>query len=190
MVLSKRERIIAVVAAVAFAALVLDHYALTPLLESGALMEARRAAATAKLQQSITLFRRQKAMSRRWNEMIEGGLMSDPAEAEGQVLHALQGWANEAGLVVTSMKPERAPTSGELPEITVQISGTGPMRAVSRFLYQVQTARFPLRIRDMQLGTRQEGADDLTLQLRVSTLYLSETALSARPAGKPRGEVL
>ena len=60
----------------------------------------------------------------------------------------------------------------------VQAAGTGSMNAVSRFLWRVETAGIPLRVKEMQLGSRKEGADDLTVQLRLSTIY----APGARPA--------
>ena len=67
-------------------------------------------------------------------------------------------------------------------EITFQAAGTGPMSAVARFLWRMETAPFPLRVEELQVGARREGTDDLSLQLRVSTLYLA--AEQQRPAGK------
>lgn len=186
MVLSKRERVIAVVAFAAVATLVLDHYALTPLLNASARLEVERTSAAAELDKATTLFHREGLMAHKWDDMIKGGLKSDPAEAEGQVLHALQGWADQARLSLASMKPERSMQGEELREITVQTSGTGSMAAVSRFLYLIKESQLPLRIRDLQLGARREGTDDLSLQVRVSTLYLAQpaTAASAPAAAK------
>jgi hypothetical protein len=183
MVLSKRERIIAVVAFAAVAVLVLDHYALSPLLDASARLDEERTAAEAELGKSTTLFHRQDVMAHKWKDMVTGGLKSDPAEAEGQVLHALQGWADQARLSLASVKPERSMQGEELREITVQTSGTGSMDAVSRFLYLIDESQLPLRIKDLQLGARREGTDDLSLQVRVSTLYLAQPAKApAAPA--------
>jgi hypothetical protein len=86
-------------------------------------------------------------------------------------MHAVQNWSQEAGLKITSLKPERLPDKRSLAEISFQATGTGNMNAVSRFLWRIETAKVPIRVKELQVGSRKEGADDLTLQLRFSTLY-------------------
>lgn len=183
MVLSKRERIIVIVSIAALVILVLDRYALTPLLDADARVETALAAAKDKQAKDMRLIRQAAGTtSKRWNEMIEGGLKSDPAQSEGQVLHALEGWASEAGLSPLSMKPERVTQTGELREITVQAAGTGSMSAVAGFLWRIESSQMPLRTRDLQLSARREGADDLSMTVRVSTLYLAPQSAKAPPA--------
>jgi len=41
-------------------------------------------------------------------------------------------------------------------------------------------------VKELQLGSRKEGSDDLTLQLRVSTLYMAaQTPASSEAAAPP-----
>ena len=181
MTLSKRERLLAVAVIAGVALLVADRSAITPLLESGAALEAEGQQAILDLEKGTLLFERRRLMAHKWQEMTAGGLASDPSEAEGRVLHAVRDWADEAGLALSSVKPERSEQEGEVGEITVLASGTGPMRSVARFLWQVETTALPLRILELQLGSRREGADDLSLQLRLSALY------TKRPAPEPAG---
>ncbi len=187
MVLSKRERVIAIVAAAAVTVLVLDHYVLTPMMTSTAQLAERREEATAKLGEAKVLFARRTAMERKWDQMLAGGLKTTPDDAEAQVLHALQNWADDARLNLTSRRPERSTQGDVVREISVQTSGTGSMAAVSRFLYLVETAQIPLRISDLQIGARREGTDDLSLVARISTLYLvkSTTPEKTAPAAAP-----
>lgn len=189
MVLSKRERIIAIVSIAALAILVLDHYALTPLLHADARVEDALATAREKQTKDMRLVSQAAGVtSKKWNEMVAGGLKSDPAQSEGQVLHALEGWASEAGLSLSSMKPERIAQSGELREITVQAAGTGSMAAAAGFLWRIEGSQMPLRTRDLQLSARREGADDLSMTVRVSTLYLAPQPAKTPPtaaAAKP-----
>ena len=177
--LSKRETYIAAAAIAAVALLALDRYVVTPVLESGEALEAEKEQLVDELANAQRLFERRQMLGGRWDELTAGGLTDDPEEAESLILHAMRDWAAEAGLSMSSLKPERDESDGKVREITIAVAGTGPMRAVARFLWQAETSPLPLRIHEVQLGARREGADDLSLQVRASTLYLEEGAAAA-----------
>ena len=185
MILSKREHYIVVTAIAALALLVADRYVLTPILSHRARMETKIQSLTGEMERAATLFSWKGLMTRKWNEMIAGGLKTDPAEAESQVLHAMRDWAQEAGLTLWSMKPERLDREDDLREIMFQAAATGPMSAVSRFLWRIETTSIPLRVKEVQLSSRREGTDALSLQLRVSTLYLSAEQLGTEKDAQP-----
>jgi hypothetical protein len=172
--LSKRETYIAIAAIACVALLIGDRLVLKPLSVSRDALRAEEQRLLGELANAQILFKRHRLMARRWEELTAGGLSSDPAEAESRLLHAAQDWAEEARLSLSAVKPERAEQSGRTREIRVAASGTGSMRAVARFLWQAETTGLPLRISELQLGSRREGADDLSLQLRASTLYLAD----------------
>jgi len=177
MALSKRETWIAVIAALAVALLVADRYLITPLMQSGAALDAEQQRLVGQMENAGRLFERRRLMGHKWQEMTAGGLASDPSQAEGRVLHAVRNWAEDAGLLLSSVKPERRDQQeGGMGQIAVQAAGTGNMRSVARFLWQVETSTLPVRIREVQLGSRTEGADDLSLQLKLSTLYAGPSA--------------
>jgi hypothetical protein len=191
MVFTKRERTIIVVTLSVLGILGIDRYVLTPLLDRYEQSEVRRESLQAEMVKARSLLERRELIAPRWRQMVTDGLQRDPAEAESQALHAVQDWAADAGLDLSSLKPERAreplkleplrekPTlerpreMTELREITLHAAGTGSMAAVSRFLWLVETAPIPIKVKVLQLGARQEGTDNLTLQVRLSTLYLA-----------------
>jgi hypothetical protein len=177
--LSGRETWLAVAAAVAVVVLLGDRYVLTPLLESGAAMQAEQQAVASELEGASALFAREGLLLRRWSEMTAGGLAADAAGAESRLLHALRDWAQEEGLELASLTPSRGERDGALREVSVTVSATGRMASVARFLWRVETTTLPLRIRDLTLGSRTEGEDDLSLQLQLSTLYAPSGAAEA-----------
>ena len=173
MVFTSRERIILTATLLAFSILALDRYLATPLLDRYEQTEARRDALHAELDRADSLLKRSELLAPRWRQMLTKGLQRELAEAESQVLHALGNWAVEVGLEISSLKPERSSENTKLPEITFHVAGTGSMAAVSRFLWLVETAPIPVKLKVLQLGAQQEGTDNLTLQLRLSTLYMA-----------------
>ena len=188
MVLSKRERYVVAATIIAVSILVLDRI-VTPFMERRAQTEAQRQNLLREMERAMNQFARRRQMEQEWKEMLEAGLKRDVSEAESQVLHAVRNWSQESGLALSSVKPERIAQEGELQEITFQAAGTGSMRSVARFLWQLETAPLPLKVKELQLGSRKEGADDLSLQLRISALYLPaepqpSTAVSTGQLGR------
>ena len=183
MVFTKREKIIIAVTVAAMCLLVLDFYVLTPLLSNRAAVQAEKARLVAELAQAGGLLQRRRLLGPKWRSMLDNGMQRDPAEAESQILRLLRDRSAEAGVKLSSLQPERSTEKSELPEITVHVAGTGSMAAVSRLLWQIETARVPLKIKMLQLGSRKDGTDDLSLHLKVSTLYLPPGAKRAAPGG-------
>lgn len=171
MVLSRRERYIFIGTLLALGLLALDRLALSPLLEHRSAIEAQRASLSVELARARTLMTRHSDMDPRWREMVRAGMKSDPAEAESQVLHAVRDWAEEAGLALSLLKPDRLPEKTRLPEIVFQAAGTGNMRGVARLLWRIQTAPIPIKAIETQISARKDGLDDLSFQLRISTVY-------------------
>ncbi|HUT56433.1 MAG TPA: hypothetical protein VNA25_01010 [Phycisphaerae bacterium] len=171
MILSRRERLIMAATLIAGVALVLDRYAVTPLLDARDAAEAQKQGLLDEMDRARGLLAHERRLSPEWRAMTAAGLRRDPTEAESQVLHAVGDWAREAGLRLSSLKPDRVPAKKHLQEINFQATGTGSMNAVARFLWRVETAGIPIRLKELQLGSRKEGTDDLTLQLRLSTIY-------------------
>ncbi len=177
MELSRRERYVAAGTVIAVAIFALDGFVLTPIQERNAAMEVEKQRILTELERARVLFARMKKLSPRLQEMLDAGLKFHVDEAESQVLHAIRDWSQQTGFALSSLRPERAKQNGKLQEITFQASGTGPMSSVARFLWQLESSSLPIRVAELQIGTRKEGTDDLTLQLRVSAL--------CQPAARP-----
>lgn len=185
MVVSKRERIVIITAAVAIAALGLDRFVLDPLLEGRSQAQSDMESTTADIGRASATLQREHDLAAKWHSMLDAGIKSQPAEAESQVLHAVRDWAEECGVTLSLLKPDRSKDKTLMPKVTLQASGTGSMEAIAKLLWQVQNAKIPLRITDLQLASRKEGADDLNIQLRLSTIYLP-SASSPKPTAATR----
>jgi len=185
MTLSKRERYIAALALAALALFAADRYLLAPLLDSHARLRAERLVLASDIDRATNLLTRHEALARKWDEMVASGLSDEPSDAESQTLRALRNWAQDSGLALASLRPERATQGSDLQEESFQAAGSGPMKAVVQFLWQVEHSPLPLRIRELQLGLRKEGADDLSLQLRLSTIYLASSERRQAEAAVP-----
>jgi len=185
--LSKRERYLLWAAVAVLGVLVVDKLVLTPIQERRTAIQRATEQAVAELDRARARFAQRRRLAPLWRSMTNGTLRLDPAEAESRLLHAARDWSQEAGLSLSSIRPERTVNREDMLEMTFQAAGTGPMRAVAGFLWRLETADFPVRVTELQLGTRKEGADDLSLHLRLSTLaqppQSAAEALTHKPVG-------
>ena len=187
MAFSKREKNLLAATLAVLCVLSLDLYVLTPLLDRRAEARARRENLTVKTAHAGSLLQRSRLLGRTWRRMLAQGMKSDPAATESQILRSLRNWSADVGLRLSSLRPERSTEATELPEITVHLAGTGTMAAVSRLLLRIEEAKIPARIKMLQIGSRKDGTDDLSLHLKVSTLYCPATPMPPAKARKRPG---
>ena len=183
MVLSKRERTIVLATLIAVAILVLDHFALSPILVQLDQLRADEKDYTDKLAHANALFLHRKATEARWNQMVADGLKSEAADTEDALDHAVYEWAQASNLTLKSCTPERM-TVKDRPAVVLYVVGAGRMSAVAQFLWRAQTSKLPLKPEDMEISARREGTDDLTLTLHLSGLYFP-AGWKATPTGGP-----
>ena len=174
MILSRRERYIVFATVGALALLAADYFVVTPLWQKRSSLVAEVEAAEVELERASVTFSKDRRLKRRWAEMQDKGLASDAPSAESQTLNALRRWAQESRLSLSSLKPERGERHDpQFRRLTFRVTAVGSMQSISEYLWRVRTAEVPLRVTDLSITARKEGADDLTLQLGVSTIYLS-----------------
>jgi len=185
MELSKSERMLAMGVGGVLLLLAIDHYALTPLLDEQAALETEREAVLKDIRRGQNQMKERKRLTPQWKDMLSAGLKDDPANAESQVLHALRDWARESGLTLSSLKPERPESKESLKEVQVQATATGGMDGVAKFLFKAQSAKFPLKVTELQTSARNDANDALTLQIKFSTLYMVREKIVAQAPVTP-----
>ena len=175
MVLSKRERYIAMALVAILLLFVVDRYVWTPAMDARERIQSEKQGLLVKLQQAERVLKKRSQLADQWAEMTEGGLGSDPSAIESRVLNAIRQWSEQCRLPLSTVKPDRDRRDGEdMREILFSLALTGDMEAVGRFLWEVENCELPLRIKEFQLGSRGGDGSDLSLQIKLSALYLAE----------------
>jgi hypothetical protein len=188
-VLSKRERFIAVATAGCIGFLALFRVGFAPLWARNDEASDQILIASAELARAQQLVVNAPRMSQRWDEIVKAGLQSQFTEAESQTLRALEQWSREAGLSRVSFQPGRIELvpkqkEKEFQQLTMRLRGSGSMRSVSRFLWQLQTTARPMRVTDLQIKSHKDGTDDLALTVAVSTLVLAPPDKARKEASR------
>jgi Tfp pilus assembly protein PilO len=171
MVLSKRERIIFIVTLICVGLLIVSEFVVDPVLDTLDEMEAQRRQLREELEEAQFLLANHGAMRRQWTALVSDGLRSN-AQAESRVLGALRDWSSDAGLGLSSIKPDRVASDRGLQEMIFTVAGRGTLESVARFLWQIETAALPVKVKSIQLGSVSESEGTMSLQLQLSVLHL------------------
>jgi hypothetical protein len=114
---------------------------------------------------------REVALAQRWREMQSLGRSRETAVTENEVLSAVNRWALAGTLGVTSLKP-RWVDEDHCRKFEIQVSGSGSLGAISRFLYELESDPQPLKIEDVEIGARDNQGQVLTCDVRFTRLVL------------------
>lgn len=172
MVLTQRERHIVTATIVTLSLLGVYQFVVTPYFDHRKTIAEERKKLDDEKETASHLFSRQDRLRKVWTEIQKGGLKTDPSEADSQVYNALLNWAATAGVDVPALKPDRSMQEGKFQINSYHVMLSGPLRAMSRMLWAVETANIPVRVNEIQIRPQKEGTDDLSVQLSVSTLCL------------------
>jgi len=116
-----------------------------------------------------------EAQTRRvWANMQSGALAKDEAQSEYDVISAIAGWGRASNVEVGSQKLvwKTGDTNAySLLECRMDISGT--LSALSRFMYELQRSPLALHTDSVELASRDDTGEILTLGLTVTGLRLA-----------------
>jgi len=171
MILSRREKHIAIGAAGVVLALVLYYAVVAPYMDERDTIANSSHALFQKLADANSLFDLERRSQKNWKDM-QKALTVDASTAESQAQQAVIDWADASGLALTGLRPGKSTQEGKFVIISFNVTGTGAMPDIARTLWSLESTSIPLRISDLQLKPRKEGTDDLLAQLSISVLCL------------------
>ena len=177
MAFNKREHAFAIVALLCLLALVGNRFVATPLWG----LWKTRSARIAELEKSIangeTLLDREESLNQRWQDMRANSLPAEKSVAENTVVEAVNNWARESNLNITSLKP-RWTNSKEQDEIfskiEFRVAATGNLRAIAEFLYAIESDSMALKIENADIVSRDTRSGSLLLDVQFTGLMLTE----------------
>jgi hypothetical protein len=177
---NNRQRLLMILAGAAILLLVLDRLVLAPTLKSWR----TRSAEIARLQKNVTegrgMIARAAQIQTRWAEMQTQALPKDAAKAEQDLISAFDRWSRASNVELGSIKPQwKRGATPRYSQLECRVDATGSLATLTRFLYELEKSALPLRVDSVELTSRDELGQKLTLGLLVSGLRL--TPLEGRP---------
>jgi hypothetical protein len=168
-----RQRWLVIIAGAAVALLILDRIVYTPLTET---WQAHRTE-IARLQKSVadgrSTIARAAQIERVWAEMQANALPKDPAQAEQDVISAVDRWGRANNIELSSIRPQWKRGTDRYSLLECRVDATGTMPTLSRFIYELERSPLALRVDSVELTARDDYGQKLSLGLIVSGLRLT-----------------
>ena len=169
-----RERLLLIVALSTVGILAADKLVIGPLTS----LWKERSTRITELQQSIergtSLLDRETTITRRWDDMQRSALSKNASSAEEAVIKAADEWGNESGITFTSFKPQWIAYDEGYQTYDCRANATGDLESIARFIFELETDTLPVRAEEIEVTSRDDSGDNLTLALRFSGLQFKE----------------
>ncbi len=173
MALTKREQYILFITVICVGLFLGDRYILSPVLAVRSQTKGLKSQLQVDLTKANSTLSLKNRLKDRWGQMQETGLSNDASKTESLVLRYLDDRSKKHYLKLSSVQPERLRQKSDLQEIDFTVSGIGDMESICRFLLDIETANVPLKIKTLQLGSRDEDGKEMSVQLKLSSIYIA-----------------
>jgi hypothetical protein len=173
-VLSKRERYIAIATICTLGLLIFYFVLIDPEIDTKTALGTKIDEAQLIWDNGTNAETRARNFGKDWNARIAGPLKSNSSDAASQLLPAVDKWAKEAGMSNLSInQPDRSDKEKDFAKFTLRATAKCNMKQLGAFMYRIQIATIPVRITDLTVSTPKEGTDELIVQMGISTIFLS-----------------
>jgi hypothetical protein len=170
--IKNRQQVLGLVAIVAVALLAGDKFVRAPLVARWKERTARIAELEKSVNQGTLVLGREDIIRSRWDHMRTNMLPNNASEAENEVLRAFERWSQESRISITSIKPQWKRAADDYMTLECRADAYGSIQALTRFLYAVEQDPLALKVESMEITSRDNEGQQLSLALQVSGVLL------------------
>ena len=173
MKIDNRQQLLAVIAIAVVALWASDHLIISPLTRSWEARTARIRELRKSVSQGELLQQRERVIRDRWDSMRTNTLPDNVSAAENEVFKAFDRWSQASQISISSIKPQWKRNEDDYMTLECRADAFGNMSALTRFLYEVEKDPLALRVESMEITSRDNDGQQLSLALQVSGLLLN-----------------
>jgi Tfp pilus assembly protein PilO len=171
--INKRQQLLAILAIGVVAIWAGDKLLFTPLTK----LWKQRVVQIADLRKSVNqgsqLLDRKNSIHNRWDLMRTNTLPTENSVAENQVLRAFDRWSQDSRISITSIKPQWKHNADDYITLECRVDAFGSLPTLTRFLYDVEKDPLALKVDAVEITSRDNDGQQLSLALQVSGLSLT-----------------
>jgi Tfp pilus assembly protein PilO len=172
--INNRQQLLAILAGAAVALWAGDKLVFSPLTQSWK----ERATRITELRKSVTqgaqLLEREQSIRRRWESMRTNTLPNQVSVAYSQMFKAFDRWSQDSQISITSIKPQEKQNADDYMTVEFRVDAFGSLATLTRFLYNVEKDPLAVKVEAVEISSRDNEGQQLTLGLQVSGLLLNQ----------------
>jgi hypothetical protein len=170
--IKNRPRALAIAAIAGVALLVSDRLVINPLLRGWRERATRIAELEKSVNQGALLQQRGPLIRERWDRMRTNALPDNVSAAENEVLKAVERWSEDSRISISAIKPQWKRAGEDYMTLEIRADAFGSIQALTRFLYNVEKDPLALKVEAVEITSRDNDGQQLSLALQVSGLLL------------------
>ena len=174
--INNRQQLLAIVAIAAIALWIGDKVVFSPLTALWKDRVKQIGDLRKSVNQGSLLLDRERSIRSRWASMRTNTLPTETSAAENLVLKSFDRWSQDSRISVTSIKPQWKHNADEYMTLECRVDAFGNLSALTRFLYDVEKDPLALKVDAVEITTRDNDGQQLSLALQVSGLLLNAQA--------------
>lgn len=168
--MSRREKILVFVVAGLVGLFLLDWLVIQPTWSYLRNQSAENSELETQLAKANVLLDNDELIKQRWEQVLTAGLDKSEEALRSQVQQKLSVWSAEAGFDLTTLVSGRTVEGEDFHEVQFVVSGSGSLQSTVRLLEAIQRSPVPLRLVDLDLTSRDEKVDRVSLRAVISTV--------------------
>ena len=172
MKIKDRKQFLTIAAVAVVAIFLADRLILTPLGNAWTERNKRINALRAKVADGKPLITRESALRDRWDQMQTNTFPQNQSLAEQKLLRGFDQWAKDSGIMLTSLNQQWKYDSEDYRTLLCRVEAAGNLRAVSRFLYEMERSPAALKLDNLEITSHDAEGQELTVSMQVSGLVL------------------
>jgi len=172
MKIKNRQQLLVILAGLTLALLLGDKLVVSPLASSWKARSDRITQLRKDITQGSLLRDREQIIRNRWESMRTNTLPDNVSLAENEVLQAFEHWSQVSQISIANIKPQWKQTDDNYLTLECRADAFGSIDALTRFLYNVERDPLALRVEAIEIASRDNDGNQLTLGLQVSGVTL------------------
>lgn len=172
MKIENRQQFLVILTIASFALLVGVDFVLDPLSNWWTSRQEQIRVLQTRVEEGHQILRREQGIRNRWDSMRTNALSSNTSLAEQNVLQSLSEWARGSGTELTSVMPQWKSDSTNYLSLACHVESAGSLGTLSGFLYDLENGPMALRVDSVELSSRDNSGQQMTMGLELNGLAL------------------
>lgn len=171
--IKNRQQLLAVLAGAVVALFAVDRLVAQPLIGAWKKRNNEIASLRSSCSRGRQLLNRAHAIESWWEIRRPHVLTNDVSAAQAQLCAAIDRWAQESRVTITSVKPAFKRLDGDAAAIECRIDSSGDIGTITRFMYNLESDPMAVKVQDLELAARDDSGQQITLTIQISGLVLN-----------------
>ncbi len=173
MQIKNRQQLLVVLAGAVVALFIADKVIFEPLAASWRARNTQIADLRKKVGDGNALIRREASLRAQWDQMQTNMLPNNESVAEQLVLKTVDRCAVDSRTSTTAINNQWKHDTDDYMTLECRVEAAGDLPALARFLYDLEQDPMALKLQSVELGSRDNNGQQMTLGLQISGLVLT-----------------